>query len=106
MIRLALLGFSAALLLTGCGRQGELARPGPMWGSGANIPPQPQGGPASAVDPDGDAVEGTEADNEGRGTGTRTTTPLDPSRTMRPATQQPIEGVTDPIGDRPSVEQP
>ena len=104
MTRLALLGL-AALLLAACGRQGDLARPGPMFGSGANIPPQTADGPAAASDPDGDAAEGTEADNESTGsTGTRATTPLDPSRSMRPASQQPVEGTTDPIGDRPPVE--
>ena len=108
MTRIALIGFTV-LLLAGCGRQGDLARPGPMWGSGGNIPPQPSSGPAANADADGDASEGTRADdqespgNQGS-TGTRVTTPLDPSRAMRPATQQPIEGVNDPIGDRPNVE--
>ena len=83
---------TAALLLASCGRQGELARPGPLFGRG-EAPAQP----SAAVQPDreGDAVEGT---------GTRNATDLDPHRTLDPASAAPMEGVSnDPVGDRPSV---
>jgi hypothetical protein len=101
----AAVALGLTVLLAGCGRQGDLARPGPMWGSGAGVPPQTATGPASGADPDGDAAEGARSDDEeSQGTGTRVTTPVDPNRAMRPATQQPIEGVNDPIGDRPPVE--
>jgi hypothetical protein len=92
MIRIAFVAL-AGLLLASCGRQGELARPGPLFGRGASQAPAQ---PSAAVQPDreGDAVEGT---------GTRRTTPLDPSRTLDPASSAPMEGTTDPVGDRPPV---
>ena len=81
----------AALALASCGRQGDLARPGPLFGRG-EAPAQPS--EATQPEQEGDAVEGT---------GTRNTTPLDPSRTLDPASSTPMEGTTDPVGDRPSV---
>ncbi len=107
MTRLALVAL-AALALASCGRQGDLSRPGPMFGSGRNIPPQTSTGPASASDRDGDAVEGTRQDQPGS-TGTGNTgirnppTGLDPNRSRDPASSNPIDGTSDPIGDRPSV---
>lgn len=109
MIRLAAVAL-AALTLAACGRQGDLARPGPLFGSGANLPPQTSSGPAAASDPDGDPVEGTQSDQPGStnrstgNTGTRNPpTGLDPNRSRDPASSNPIDGTTDPIGDRPST---
>ena len=104
---LALAAF-AALPLASCGTQGDLARPAPLFGSGRNIPPQTAAGPAAASDPDGDPVEGTRQDQPGStgaaNTGVRRPpTNLDPSLSRDPASSNPIEGTTDPIGDRPSV---
>ena len=108
MTRLALVALAAfaALPLASCGRQGERARPAPLFGSGGNLPPQTSTGPAAASDPDGDPVEGTERDQPGstRSTGVRRAPAnLDPSRSRTPASSNPIEGTTAPIGDRPSV---
>ena len=83
-----------ALLLASCGRQGDLARPEPMFGRGAatQAPAQPSAG--TQVD---------ENEEGGEGAGTRNTTPLDPHRTLDSASSAPMEGTTDPVGDRPSV---
>ena len=89
MTRTVLL-LTAALLLASCGRQGELARPGPLFGRG-EAPAQP----SEATQPaqEGDAVEGT---------GTRNAPDLDPHRTHDAASSAPVEGVSkDPVGDRP-----
>ena len=107
MTRLGLLVI-AALALASCGRQGDLARPGPMFGSGRNIPAQTATGPASSADPDGDASEGTQADQPGStgagNTGIRNPpSGMDPSRSRDPASSNPIDGTSNPIGDRPSV---
>jgi hypothetical protein len=52
-------------------------------------------------------VEGTQADQPGStrsGTGVRNpSTALDPNRSLDPASSNPTEGTTDPIGDRPNV---
>jgi len=107
MTRLGLLAI-AALALASCGRQGDLTRPAPLFGSGDNIPPQTSTGPAANADPDGDASEGTQADQPGStgagNTGVRNPPDsLDPSRSRTPASSNPIDGTSNPIGDRPSV---
>ena len=102
MTRLGLLAI-AALALASCGRQGDLTRPAPLFGSGADIPPQTSTGPAANADSDGDASEGTKADQPGS-TGVRNPPDsLDPSRSRTPASSNPIDGTSNPIGDRPSV---
>ena len=90
MTRIAFVALSA-LLLAACGRQGDLARPGPLFGRG-EAPAQPSA--ATQPEPEGDEAEGT---------GTRRAPELDPSRTMDPASAAPMEGTTDPVGDRPAV---
>ena len=91
MTRIALVAL-AALLLAACGRQGDLARPGPLFGRGA-APAEPSA--ATQPAPEGDEVEGT--------TTRRNADDLDPSRTLDPASGAPMEGTTDPVGDRPPL---
>jgi Prokaryotic lipoprotein-attachment site len=94
MTRTVLL-LAAALLLASCGRQGDLARPGPLFGRGGETQAPAQPSAATQGDQEGDAVEGT---------GTRNATDLDPHRTLDPASSAPLEGVSnDPVGDRPPV---
>ena len=103
MIRITLMAL-AALTLAGCGRQGDLARPGPLFGRGEA---PAEASEAVQPDRDGDRVEGTERTPEGvGGTGTRNATDLDPNRTLDPASAALLEGVNDPVGDRPPVTPP
>ncbi len=55
MTRIALLGLTA-LLLASCGRQGDLARPGPLFGGSRDA--AQSAGQGGLQDRDGDAVEG------------------------------------------------
>jgi hypothetical protein len=50
--RLALLAIAITLPLAGCGKMGELERPGPMFGdrSATNAPPRGPAPPVSTVD--------------------------------------------------------
>ena len=90
MTRIALLALTA-LLVASCGRQGDLARPGPLFGG--------QRGAAQSSEPalqdrDGDAVEGTQGD--------RRSIQMDSSRTLETPANRPVEGASDPVGGRPS----
>ena len=68
IVRPLLLMAAAALALSACGKQGELERPGPIWGS---IPQSPAG---------------SKAEN------------IDPTSNNRSAREAPIPGTNDPIG--------
>ena len=89
MTRIALLALTA-LLMASCGRQGDLARPGPLFGG-----PRQAAEQAPLQDRDGDAVEGTQGD--------RRSIQMDSSRTLETPANRPVEGSSDPIGGRPST---
>ncbi len=89
MTRIALLALTA-LLMASCGRQGDLARPGPLFG-GARDAAQD----APLQDRDGDAVEGTQGDQR--------SIQMDSSRTLETPANRPVEGASDPVGGRPST---
>ena len=97
MSRVMLLALAAAVGLSACGRRGDLEQPPPLFGERAKAEYEAQR-----------ARETTrqEADNEdARAPVPDPTDRFEPASRNVPATREPIDGSTDPIGPRPNEEQ-
>ena len=90
--RLILMALVAAATLSGCGRRGDLDRPAPLWGDRAKAE--------------------YEAEQRARQQQAQPETPapaarrVDPATRNVPATQEPVDGSSDPVGDRPDLDGP
>jgi hypothetical protein len=98
-------GMIALLALAGCGKQGALERPAPLFGARAKAQYEAE----KAAEAAASHPTGTSSNEQGNGDNApRTTRDVrDPAQVLRPASQAPVVGApTGPGGAPPSVSPP
>ena len=98
--RVLILALVTAAGLSACGRRGDLEQPAPLFGSRAKAEYEAQQR----------AGQQETTRREGENEDARAPVPdpsdrLEPARRNVPATREPIDGSSDPVGPRPNTEQ-
>ena len=97
--RVLILALVTTVGLSACGRRGDLEQPAPLFGNRAKAEYEAQR-----------AAQQETTRKEGEREDARAPVPnpgerLEPARRNVPATTEPIDGSTDPIGPRPKTQQ-
>ncbi len=99
--RLLLLALAAATALSACGRRGDLQQPPPLFGERARAEYEAQQRAGAQRETTRQEAE----EEDARAPVPDPNDRFEPASRNVPATREPIDGASDPVGSRPNTEQ-